>query len=297
MNINLAFVGGCPRSGTTLVKRILDAHPRVYCGPEFGHLPRLAELYRTMKKGIELRRIGVYATNESLRQSFRTFMLSFFEPLAERFDVDLIVEKTPDNLLEFMALHEIFPEARLIHVIRNPLDVVASYLRCGARMPSSDGDEKSPFRSAKAAAMAWKKRIIHLKRIPEQFDDASFQRAYMEVRYEDVIADPEGFARRVSDFLKIPFDPSMLDTERQLKGDAEVFGNVFYTRDEYQSKIVDNRVGGWEDVLDREQLRSVLDIVGGDIVRYGYMTKNELEALRSNKLASNANPVKDSTSN
>jgi hypothetical protein len=49
----LVFVGGSPRSGTTLVQRVLNHHPKVYGGPEFDFIPSIAELYQKFLRGLE----------------------------------------------------------------------------------------------------------------------------------------------------------------------------------------------------------------------------------------------------
>jgi hypothetical protein len=132
-DVKLAFIGGVPRSGTTLLKRIFDSHPKIYCGPEFGHLPRICEHYSLMKKGIEIGRLKSYSNTEELKLYFRNFILSFTSNIVRDYSVDLFAEKTPDNLKVFPYLHELFPTAHLIHVVRNPFDVVSSYLKVGKR--------------------------------------------------------------------------------------------------------------------------------------------------------------------
>ncbi len=94
-SVQFVFVGGCPRSGTTLMKRMLDAHPDIFCGPEFGHLAPLCECYNRMKHGIDQDRISTYVDKERLKEIYRNFVLDFFKHLAEENSIKIVAEKTP----------------------------------------------------------------------------------------------------------------------------------------------------------------------------------------------------------
>ena len=76
----LIFVGGSPRSGTTLVQRILDCHPEIYGGPEFDFVPSIVDLFQTMRKSIGSGRIDAFLDDASV-----TFYLDTSgEPLFKR---------------------------------------------------------------------------------------------------------------------------------------------------------------------------------------------------------------------
>ncbi|HID97510.1 MAG TPA: sulfotransferase [Thermodesulfobacteriaceae bacterium] len=275
-DLKIIFVGGSPRSGTTLVKRILDAHSDIYCGPEFDYLPRFCELYSNMKYSLEIGRLKSYTDEHQLREHFRNFILAFFVPLAERFKVHCIAEKTPDNIIWFYELHEIFPEAFLVHVIRNPLDVVASHLRLGKRT-----DRNQPlFHSARLTANVWKKTVFHLTRDNDRFNDPEFRQKYLELRYEDLVRRPGEEIARLSDHIGVPFEKSMLVSSGRGKGDITIF-DEFYTTEEYYRPIVQSSVGRWKKELSKRELFAILDITYRELIELGYYTYEDIQRMKS----------------
>jgi len=304
----LVFIGGCPRSGTTLMKRILDAHSDIFCGPEFGHLRAISELYKRMSQGIESGRITQYASKNELNIFIRQFILNFFQKVANDNNVKIVAEKTPDNVTAFCTLHELFPNAKFIHVIRNPLDVVASYQRVGLRMIVNQSEESHPkpylstqisrlksflferkkknqeeektvFNSVSLAAKNWKQQVYFPRRFGETFNSKSFQSNYLEVRYEDLVTNTEETVRQLCDFVGVSFEMGMLQLDRDLAGDSQVFGNKFYTKDEYISKISENKVGRWEDYLSPEEIKSVVEETEFYLIKYGYFSKQDVDII------------------
>jgi len=273
----MVFIGGCPRSGTTLVKRMLDAHPDIYCGPEFGHLVTVCDLYTTMKKGIESGRISSYANKGLLRDYIRSFILSFFRPIFIESGVSVFAEKTPSNIRCFCTLHELFPEAKFIQVIRNPLDVAASYLKVGKRL--GEGVGNIHFYSALEAAKHWKQQVLFPQRFKNTFNSQTFQENYYEVKYEDIVNSPEDMAKKICDFINISFNSRMTDLDKPLKGDSKSFGGIFYTQEEYIKGISNSQVNGWADYLSQEDVRYVVKETGFYLHKFGYMSKDEINSL------------------
>jgi len=109
----------------------------------------------------------------------------------------VVLEKTPSNSLCVDLISRVCPDARLLHIVRDPRDVMAS-LRDAAR---GWGADWAPASSAAAARM-WL----------QHYDGARTAVAcgdrYMELRYEDLRKDPEKLLSRVLDFLGLPDPPS-----------------------------------------------------------------------------------------
>ena len=293
---NLLFVGGCPRSGTTLVKRILDAHSQIYCGPEFGQLPNLCGQYATMQKGIRAERISAYATEAELQAAFREFILRFAQTPLKKSGKRYFAEKTPDNLLVFYTLFELFPEARFIHVVRNPLDVVASYLKVGRR-----GDKESvqfpQFHSAHFAARTWLKKVNTLWGHKDGFDDPAFRKNYLEIKYEDLVRQPETEIAKLCAWLGVAFEPEQVisSSGKKLEGDPASLGGVFYTEAEYYRPIDDSAVGSYQQHLTRAEIRDVVNVAGPLMVEKGYLSQQELVEYQAErrKAVGNEPGVKD----
>jgi hypothetical protein len=129
----LIFVGGSPRSGTTLVQRILNCHPEIYGGPEFCFVPELVDLFQDMREAIRSGRIDAILTEQGLADAFRGLLIALLLPKLQSEGVTYISEKTPQNVLAFAWLEEYVPEAKKILVLRDPRDVVSSMLEVGRR--------------------------------------------------------------------------------------------------------------------------------------------------------------------
>lgn len=130
----LIFVGGCPRSGTTLVQRVLDCHPQIYGGPEFVFVPRIVNLFQDMQGTIRLGAgLDAILDEEDLVHAFRSLLVALLLPKLQTEEVSYLSEKTPNNALAFPWMEECVPEARKILVVRDPRDVVSSMLEVGRR--------------------------------------------------------------------------------------------------------------------------------------------------------------------
>lgn len=118
------FIVGQPRSGTTLVEHILAAHPAVDATDEltfFGH------------RGADLERNGGYAKglatgSEDLWQELQQRFLKLIEPYRGK-QGSHFIDKTPENFLHIGLILKVFPNARIVHVIRDPLDNIVSQYR------------------------------------------------------------------------------------------------------------------------------------------------------------------------
>src|SRR5262245_55835412 len=129
----LVFVGGAPRSGTTLLQHVLDSHPDVFGGPEFDCVPILIETWRQVKASLEHGRITVFCSREQIDAAFARLIEGLLLPAADAAGARLLSEKTPLNALYFSELLAIMPRCRAIHVVRDPRAVVASLLNVGSR--------------------------------------------------------------------------------------------------------------------------------------------------------------------
>ena len=276
---HLIFVGGCPRSGTTLIKRILDSHSDIFCGPEFGHLPELCKRYKLMKQGIKNNRLTVYTNNDDLRNRFSRFINSFFSHIQESHNVRYIAEKTPDNVLQFDQLNELFPDAKFIHVIRNPLDVAASYLKVGQRINRELPDD-APAKSVIHSSKKWMMALRNSSKNIELMN--ALGNRYLEIRFEDIINDSSTYARKITNFIGVDYQPSMIMTDRPLKGDSLEFTGEFYTKEEYIRGIDKNNTDKWIKVLSKEQVKSILSITKNEVVRLGYYTHSQINEMVSN---------------
>jgi len=201
------FVLGMPRSGTTLVETILASHPDVHGAGECHDLMNIANNplredqpsgFPNSMQGIghdELTRMGGRYL-ESLRQR---------APTARR-----ITDKMPANFLALGLIPLILPNARIVHVRRNPADVCLSNftkLFNRGQYHSYDLTELGRFYVAYARLMEHWRAVL-----PEN--------TFLDLQYEDLVADREKQTRRLIDFCGLTWDDACLShhkTERSVK--------------------------------------------------------------------------------
>jgi tetratricopeptide (TPR) repeat protein len=189
------FIVGMPRSGTTLVEQMLASHPEVHGAGELGELESavasLDDAGATPSDvgGAELRRIGA-------RYVERVRALA---PTAAR-----ITDKMPGNFRFAGLIHLALPNARIIHVRRDPLDTCFSCFTTlfGGDQPYAyDLAELGRYYRAYGSLMAHWRAVVP-------------KRAMIEVRYEAMVADFETQARRILDHCGLGWDPACLDCHR-----------------------------------------------------------------------------------
>ena len=199
------FVGGAPRSGTTLLQNMLDSHGQIVGGPEFLHLPEIARLRGSMEASIRKGWITDFCSLEEMERALAGMIAELLLPLADRSGARLVSEKTPSNVLVFEELLRLFPGARFIHVVRDPRAVVASMLEVG-RKARQRGVRLQPFtRDVRAAVRHVKECYGAGCRAQELAPDR-----VLTVVYERLVATPAAETRRICRFLEIEWDEEML---------------------------------------------------------------------------------------
>ncbi len=207
------FVVGLTRSGTTLLRMMLDAHPELTIPPETHFVPDLIKVARdpaaTAERMLEpliANRtwddfgIGEAEMLERLRSAepgdAAAAVRAFFEAYAERVGKPRWGDKTPAYMLAMRRIGRTLPEARFIHLIRDGRDVALSQ--------TARAINEQPPPPEQAAR--WVKRIRNSR---EQAAALAGER-YLETRYEDLVRDPEPTLRRICEFTELDWDPGML---------------------------------------------------------------------------------------
>lgn len=198
------FVGGCPRSGTTLLRVMLDSHPEIVCGPELRAIPALAALSEQTRDVMGATLAAHYRLSpERLAEIFAELVSSFLEPLRRRSGKMRVAEKTPANALHFAELARLFPDAAFVQIIRDGRDVVSSLLTMDWR----DGRSGSPLeitRDPASAAIAW---VEHVRRGRAA---AVAGARYFELRYESLVCDATATLASLFDFLGVTWSEESL---------------------------------------------------------------------------------------
>jgi Sulfotransferase family len=208
------FVVGVGRSGTTLLRLMLDAHPEMAVPPETHFIP---DVIRACDRGA-----GPDGVVETLRASRRWGDMGIGDAeirarfaALDRFDATTASraiylayaedkgkrrwgDKTPKYSLVMGEIEDALPEARFVHLIRDARAVALSRVRM------VEGRGEKPPNPAGVAAR-WAKRISQARAQGESLG------GYLEIRYEDLVLDTEPTLRRVCEFIALDFDPAMLD--------------------------------------------------------------------------------------
>ncbi len=210
------FVVGVGRSGTTLLRMMLDAHPQLAIPPEThfinpfiqasGRLrfsPKVACRTITEDQRRRWNDFGLAAEDLLARyQAIEPFnttdaLRAFYELYADKHGKPRWGDKTPDYIRKMKKIQKTLPEARFIHVIRDGRDAGLSQ---NSRIRKRG---KSPI-PPREMARRWRKRILKAQ------DDATEVQHYIEVRYEDLVTDTESVLRRVCEHVELEYDPVML---------------------------------------------------------------------------------------
>lgn len=206
------FFGGCPRSGLTLLRAIMDGHPGFSAGPD-AWLPSIVrtaqDFESTLGRLLETEfSLDAAAVCGAFASAVAAILSGRVAPGSAKPGARL-VEKTPLNVLGFPKLAELFPDALFVHVVRDGRDVVASLLERAWTDPRS-GRPLPQCANAAGAAKYW----LQLAQVGISAEHALRGRI-MRLSYEDLVLQPEPTLRQLTDFLGAPFSEEMLSFHRR----------------------------------------------------------------------------------
>jgi hypothetical protein len=202
------FVGGLYRSGTTLMRQFLNSHPHIACGRESklfqdNQLERIYTDLRTIWPTI-LSPHYAFAPH-TVDHMMAGLMHSIFMPNSQQQGKPRWAEKTPNNILFIDTLFALFPAAQFIHMIRDPRDAFCSIRKKVAKNKAAFREPSWATMTPKLTAGEWCHRInsgLAWREHPDR---------YHEVRYEDLVSQPEATLRSLFAFLDEPWAASVLE--------------------------------------------------------------------------------------
>jgi Sulfotransferase family len=284
----MPVIVGAPRSGTTLLRFMLDSHPDLAIPPETGFLalgqalgdgpdPRQAFFDRVTQFPPEapawldfgitkedfsaaLAVVEPFSVSEGCRTFYRLY--------AARFGKSRVGDKTPLYCQHLSTIADLLPEIRVIHLIRDGRDVALSLRQTWF----------SPGNEIETLAEYWVNCLAAARR------ESGACGGYLEVRFEDLVADPAPVLRQICRFLDLEYSPAMLAyharAARRLeehRDRARPDGSLVISHEgrlRQQALTMEpprrSRAGAWRhDMTDDEQRR--FDVVAGDLLdRLGY---------------------------
>lgn len=201
-----------PRSGSTLLARMLDMHSRIQVPDETGFLLYAFGVDRRFKQRISgFHRLQVFQDGPSPpRNTFFPTPADFFDAFVSHYrttDNQLLGEKTPAHWYFLRTAIELLPATRILFLSRNPISMVSSCLQAGVTMfpfVTLPGERLS---AALAPALVWQAAAREM--IPIRDDPR-----VLPIRYEDLVSNPQRILDRVCNHLAVEFEPEMLDFHR-----------------------------------------------------------------------------------
>jgi tetratricopeptide (TPR) repeat protein len=191
------FIVGMPRSGTTLTEQILASHPHAFgCGElRFWHTARVD--YESSSP----RRADARAAIPAAAGKYLSLLASL-SPKAAR-----VIDKMPANFMNLGLIHAAFPNARILHMRRNPLDTGLSIyfqIFSNAHPYANDLEDIAHY-------------FTQYSRLMEHWRSTLPEGTILEVPYEKLVVDSEAWIRQIVQFVGLPWDPRCLrfnETER-----------------------------------------------------------------------------------
>jgi tetratricopeptide (TPR) repeat protein len=193
------FLIGFPRSGTTLLDQILDAHPNIQVMEEQPTIEKVR--ISLVEKGIDYPDQLATLTQDEMTR-LRQLYFEIADQALKRQAGSLLVDKMPLNTVEVALIHRLFPNAKIILSLRHPSDVCLSCFMQSFALNAG----MSNFLTLEGAANLYERVMTLWRRYESQLELSVFR-----MRYEDLIDDLEGSARELLEFLELPWDDAVLN--------------------------------------------------------------------------------------
>jgi hypothetical protein len=290
------FIVGVGRSGTTLLRMMLDSHPDMAIPPETYFVPHVIaaagrlrvtpeDLVRTVTEDEHRRWPDMNISADRYRERLEALprlngadaVRAIFELYAEDAGKPRWGEKTPDYIKRMPQIRRALPEARFVHVIRDGRDVMLSTYRRKAQ-------RGHPLKPAGSMARRWRNQINRAREESKGHDD------YIEIRYEDLVTDTEPVLRRVCEHIELEFDPVMLryyeraperlkELEREMPAEGERPHRPAQERLEAHALTTrpptSERIEVWRTEMKEEDLEKYEKAAGRLLAELGYAVTDE----------------------
>ncbi len=255
------IIGGCQRSGTTLLRVMLDSHPHIACGPESSLLAGSFLPHKLTKRfGIPIDEIWRLRRMASDHAHFVEMFLTRYAADRGR---ERWAEKTPHQARFLGYIFHHFPNAKFIHVIRDGRDAVCS-IRTHPKYRIVEGKKvatgiRKPLEPCIKAWLRETATALRWQRHPN----------YFEIHYENLVNAPEPQLRRLCEFIGEPWDPVMLEYHKE-KGPSRDAAN-FISNEAATAPLTTQAIERWRDELNREELAVFYKLAGERLTELGYV--------------------------
>jgi hypothetical protein len=235
---------------------------------QYGDLARLGNQAELLKDMLATRVIRYWSPRPRLedvvplirRPGFAGVIEALILSTAAGKTAGLWGEKSPGHIFYWQQIRQCFPEAKVVHIVRDGRDVAVSLLQ--ARMGPKTYD---------AAARLWKSYLVEMDRVRSTCPAEDF----CEIRYEDLLAEPEGTLRQVCARLGVHYSPAMLqffEHKYEYRTDVTNAANL-------QRPLIASNTQKWRSRMGLVQLREFEAVAGDCLLRYGYALQGDGRTL------------------
>lgn len=269
---DIFFIVGCQKSGTTWVQKLLDGHPHIRCHGEgyfaavlMPMLQQLAQAYNPRHKAGELGGLD----DKDVQALFAAAVGMHFDRwIGDASGIASVGEKTPEHALCLPTLNATFPEAKVIHIIRDGRDVCTSGWFHNLRMNNPQFRQRFPqFANyvAYTTSKHWLPYIQHARKFGEQYPQR-----YHELRYEQLHGEPEPMVRALLQFLGREDDAASIQACLEAGSFEKLTGGRKQGETDDQSFFRKGVVGDWREHFDEAAHRSFMQHGGTLAEALGY---------------------------
>lgn len=284
------FIVGCRRSGTTWTMLLLGQHPRVVALQQLDYFRRLhhfASWYDTdqafgaciltqpdapaardaemaAKGGLARLPLSTVASRDAFLRQARPLARDLYERFAAcGADTLATVEQTPEYVQVWETVLAVFPDAYFVHVVRDPRSVFASHKNAARSWADPTRFSHDPI----DVAREWRREVTRGRAIGEETDN------YVELRYEDLRADPVSRLERLFGRLDLPADRALCERAveaasiKRARASGDLAPAGFFRKGE---------VAGWRDELSTAEIRTIEYLTGDMMTELGYEMQNDV---------------------
>jgi hypothetical protein len=277
------FVVGAQRSGTTMLRLMLNNHPRLAVPfesgfitvfharlAEYGDLTERANAHRLLKdicQHPKVQKGGLVADPGAVLghkiQSYADLVDAIFTEYARLKGKPRWGDKTPAYITDIDVLWQVVPGCKIVHLVRDGRDVALSL-----------GGLKWGTRHVPRAAEDWRWKTVLAHKVGTVLGEH-----FLEVRFEDVVADPERELRRICGFLGEAFDPAVLDYPATAEGEMPSDSLQWHRT---STRAPDTaKVYLWKQRMPLEDRILFEEIAGDALAMFGYELERRAPTLRT----------------
>ena len=268
------FIIGVPRSGTTLLRIMLDSHPNLAVGPEcpwtassYGNITSFKDLYHSL---VEDKRgpVGNFSglSEEDIASILGEAFAKILNSYAQAKGKKRWLEKTPDHITEVPFLVKLFPNSKYIHIVRDGRDVACSSYKEKETWGKNLNLSNSRGKIINTRLNALKRWCLWIKQFEKWQQE--YELNVCQIRYEDLVKEPRMVLEKVLSFIDEPWSDDVLSYGKK-KHDIPDWEAG--SRDVSQtSQITEKGVGQWQSKFTNTDKLIAASFADSLLIKYEY---------------------------